>query len=478
VASSDKRVKNIKTGLELIKVVKQSNQNLSSLCSQISNDYILKNSEFLIDEKKLLKENTEQETHMKINDLIHNIKNTVKNTNIYQNNPSKKKIRSLSEAELNGVKNILDDKIKNEEIKINNKIQGYLDKLKNKAETDVKEFRNFADHMDMSDLKFINYSKPKPYKVKDRECPNIIKIKKKLSSFLENKQIKLDKRKSLNNKDILNQENKANISDEIINTNMTKREIKRNDSNKDSLIVLNKLANQNKKLYLKINKKINKFNSLVDINLPCPTSYEQIIQKYRNDSSKLRDNNEQNNNKNNLQENIKEILKECNLADPHLLSKNKLEKIINLFKKEIDILKKETFYLDKEDDKNNKYKIDNQLNVHLNKIKRYNQKKESNNNSSRRLNVSESSLLIKRYKKSINKDNKKKGEPNIFRTSRDNSFLISNNYYLKNNQVKLVKKNNNCSYSNDSNISVISKYVNNHNDESMNYGIDSYFNYL
>ena len=91
VTSSDKRVKNIKTGLELIKAMKQSNKNLSSLCSQISNDYILQNSEFLIDEKKLLKENTEQETHMKINDLIHHIKNTVKNTNIYQSHPSKKK---------------------------------------------------------------------------------------------------------------------------------------------------------------------------------------------------------------------------------------------------------------------------------------------------------------------------------------------------------------------------------------------------
>ena len=119
------------------------------------------------------------------------------------------------------------------------------------------------------------------------------------------------------------------------------------------------------------------------------------------------------------------------------------------------ILKNETIYLDKEDDKNNKYKIDNQLNVHLNKRKRYNQKKESNNNSSRRLNVSESSFLIKRHKKSIN--NKKEGEQNISRTSRDNTFLISNNYYLKNSQIKLVKKNNNCSYSNDSNISVISK---------------------
>ena len=372
VTSSDKRVKDIKTGLELTKLMKQSKKNLSSLCSQISNDYILQNSDFLIDEKRLLKENTEQETHMKINDLIQNIKNTVKNINIYQNQPVKKKIKSLSEEELKGVKNLLEDKIKNEEIMINNKIQGYLDKLKNTAETDRKEFKNFADsnRIDISELKLINYSKPKPFKIKDRECPNIIKIKKQLSSFLENQKIKIDKKKTLMNKNMSYQDYKINRSDERETFNMTNSENRRNDSKRDTLFVLNNLANQGKNLSHKINKKANKVNSLVDINLPHPAAYERIIQKYKNDSSKLNENKGKNIDQNNKRDDIKELLKECNLSDPQLLSKNKLEKIINLFKKEIDVLKNETFNFDKDDNKFDKYKVDNPMNVQIDRIKK------------------------------------------------------------------------------------------------------------
>ena len=54
LSSSDKRVKDIKTGLELSKAVKQSSKNLSNLCSKIDSDIILQNSEFLSGEKKLL----------------------------------------------------------------------------------------------------------------------------------------------------------------------------------------------------------------------------------------------------------------------------------------------------------------------------------------------------------------------------------------------------------------------------------------
>ena len=51
--------------------------------------------------------------------------------------------------------------------------------------------------------------------------------------------------------------------------------------------------------------------------------------------------------------------------------------------------------------------------------------------------------------------------------------MISNNSYYNTNKVKLSKKKNNCSYSNDSNISVISKILNNkNNDESINHLFD------
>ena len=88
LSSSEKRVKDIKTGLKLSKAVKQSHKNLSNLCSKIDNDAILQNSDFLNNEKKLLNENTEQETHMKIINLITNMRNILKK------NKAKKKVEN------------------------------------------------------------------------------------------------------------------------------------------------------------------------------------------------------------------------------------------------------------------------------------------------------------------------------------------------------------------------------------------------
>ena len=48
VISSGKRVKDLKTGLELKKVMKKGINNLSSIYNNINNDLIIKNSDFLI----------------------------------------------------------------------------------------------------------------------------------------------------------------------------------------------------------------------------------------------------------------------------------------------------------------------------------------------------------------------------------------------------------------------------------------------
>ena len=271
VTFSDKRVKDLKTGLELSKAIKQSSKNLSPLCSQITNDSILQNSNFLIEEKKLLNENTEQETHMKINDLIQNLKNTVKNTNLHPNKPVKKPIKSLSETELNNIKLFINNKILKEGNMINNKIKGYLEKLKNTAETDRKNFKSYVDRIDISDnLKFINYTKPKPFKIKDKECTNMIRIKKQIfpyigSSYRKNNSRKIPKKKYLNLRNISN-ELDLNISNEI-NKNNNNSSFNDNGKNenqdKDTLKVLNNLADQGRNLPLKITKTVNKVNSLI-----------------------------------------------------------------------------------------------------------------------------------------------------------------------------------------------------------------------
>ena len=67
VISSDKRVKDLRTGLNLKKVIKKGINYLSPICNHINKDLIIKNGDFLIKEKKLINEKTEQETHNKIN---------------------------------------------------------------------------------------------------------------------------------------------------------------------------------------------------------------------------------------------------------------------------------------------------------------------------------------------------------------------------------------------------------------------------
>lgn len=51
ILSSNKRANDLKTGLEMNKAIKQSNKSILSLCHQMKNDFILKNSDLLLKEK-------------------------------------------------------------------------------------------------------------------------------------------------------------------------------------------------------------------------------------------------------------------------------------------------------------------------------------------------------------------------------------------------------------------------------------------
>ena len=122
LSSSDKRLKDIKTGLELSKAVKQSTKNLSNLCDKLDNDVILRNSDFLTEEKKLLNENTEQETHLKINSLLFNLKSTLKKNNLRQKTQQEEKLKYLSKSYMNNVKGVLTNKLETEKRLVNYKI--------------------------------------------------------------------------------------------------------------------------------------------------------------------------------------------------------------------------------------------------------------------------------------------------------------------------------------------------------------------
>ena len=430
ISSSYKRVKDIKTGLELIKAIKKSSKNIYPICSQISNDRILQNSDFLIEEKKLLNENTEQETHLKINDLINNMRNALKHNNKNNHNHIKKPMKSLSQTEINNVKYILNKNIKKEGEMLNYKIKGYLDKLKNNAETNKKEFNNYAENIKILDnIKFINYTKPKPLKVEDKECASIIRIKKQIFPYINSvnkndiKNLKKKGRRNryINLKNISNQDIQLNISNDMNNFKSPISD--KNIMEKDSLKLINNLANQGRNLSFKLSKTANKVDSLIDINLPRPTIYEQIIQKNKEKNKRSSRNiDDDENNINNI-----------NISDTNLLSRKKLEKIINLFKKEVGKIKNKNYDFSNFDEKNIiRNNVIYPLNLHINKLKKYCEDSSKDLNKIN-FNISTGFLGNKKLKRNNRNglSNNSEKDNNLYHDSKNNdSFSVfSNNRY-------------------------------------------------
>ena len=199
IFSSNKRANDLKSGLEMSKAIKQSTKKLILLRNQMKEDLILKNSDILLKEKRLLGENTEQETHLKICDCIHSIKNAIKSPTSLQLTPSKKLIKSVSDDDLTKAKNIIGLKIVNEENDIQEKINKYLGKMRSSFDNKnfeinkykiKKEFNKYTENMYLeNDLKLINYEKAKPKEIKDKESANLIRIKKFLyPSNFQNKE--------------------------------------------------------------------------------------------------------------------------------------------------------------------------------------------------------------------------------------------------------------------------------------------------
>lgn len=365
IFSSDKRAKDLKTGLKINKAIKQSSKKMSLLCRQMSDDVILKNADILLKEKKLISENTEQETHIKINELINNLKTAVKTPYGIKAKPMKKIIKSLSQDEIKEAKEFIGDKIMKEEKQIQDKINKYLKKLhnsldsedieedykeENKEENKVsnneatndnnnnddednsfkikkirkkKEFNRYAENVYMKDhIKFINYTKPKPFQIKDKESANLKRIKKCLSpptieelANMQNENTADDDNDttSMQNKTFLYNHNNSSIIDKnnsfnrnasmtnirsktraYMDTNKINMQTTKNNkstldelynidvSGKDTLEVLNNLVDQGKYLPERMEKKLEKINSLIEVKLPYPTSYELVLNYFKN----------------------------------------------------------------------------------------------------------------------------------------------------------------------------------------------------
>ena len=369
LSSSDKRVRDIKTGLELSKAVKQSSKNLSNLCSKIDNDIILQNSDFLSSEKKLLNENTEQETHMRINSLILNMKNMVKKINNYHvPKSSTNNSKYLSKSYINNINNILKNKLENEKNIVNYKINSYKSKLKDSL-LDKREFKNFADSIDITNLKLLNYKKPEPIPIVDRESSSMARIKNVLyplmaqsNKTIRQKIINLNPKNNLSNNNLsFNENGKSQISD------------------KNSFGVLKGLSSISQKLTMKIDKTVKKVNSLLDIKLPNPKLYNVLLEKNR-EKQRLRKSFEFEAKKEIYEDaELEEIINNQKELDKHLQNKMKLQKIINTLKSEVDKFINTNIYNSEQNKKSNKI-MQKPLLMSYNIMKRKNKLNESSSN--------------------------------------------------------------------------------------------------
>ena len=307
IYNANQRANFLKTGLELNKAIKQSKKNMSSLCKQMEGDLILKNMDILLNEKKLISENTEQETHMKLNNLINTMKRAIKPPLFTKRDEEKKELKILTENEIDKIKDYISDKIIKEKNNLINNINIYVNELNNsfgngkyekgKNKNQIKkEFHRFVDNLNfVKDIKLINFKKPKPIPIKDKESANLLRIKKLL---YPTKSIRKEVIEPIKTKEkeytIIKRNASMNSIYDIKNLDKIGKTVDINDKDKikdievsgqDTMQILNKLAQQKDYLTQRMDNKLRRVNSLIEIKLPFISNYELIL-KYVNSQNK------------------------------------------------------------------------------------------------------------------------------------------------------------------------------------------------
>ena len=307
IYNANQRANFLKTGLELNKAIKQSKKNMSSLCKQMEGDLILKNMDILLNEKKLISENTEQETHMKLNNLINTMKRAIKPPLFTKRDEEKKELKILTENKIDKIKDYISDKIIKEKNNLVNNINIYVNELNNsfgngkyekgKNKNQIKkEFHRFVDNLNfVKDIKLINFKKPKPIPIKDKESANLLRIKKLL---YPTKSIRKEVIEPIKTKEkeytIIKRNASMNSIYDIKNLDKIGKTVDINEKDKvkdidvsgqDTMQILNKLAQQKDYLTQRMDNKLRRVNSLIEIKLPFISNYELIL-KYVNSQNK------------------------------------------------------------------------------------------------------------------------------------------------------------------------------------------------
>ena len=293
IFSSNQRADFLKTGLDLERALKQSRKNINSLCDEMESDIILRNMNVILNEKKVLNENTEQETHLKINNLINAMKKAIKPVILYKKEEDKKDVKILTENEIEKAKEYVGNKIIKEQNHILNDINNYVNKFnstfmnnsfedaKNKVKI-KRDFNHFIETLNFQkDIKLINYKKPKPIPIRDKETTNLVRIKKLL--YPSNSKIK-EFKDSLHK--IKRNASMNNIYDDVTSPYAGKTadnlsildKIKNIDvSGQDTMQILDQLAKQKNYLSERMEQKLQRVNSLIEIKLPYLNNYELIL---------------------------------------------------------------------------------------------------------------------------------------------------------------------------------------------------------
>jgi hypothetical protein len=255
----------------------------------------------------LISENTEQETHMKLNNLINTMKRAIKPPLFTKRDEEKKELKILTENEIDKIKDYISDKIIKEKNNLVNNINIYVNELNNsfgngkyekgKNKNQIKkEFHRFVDNLNfVKDIKLINFKKPKPIPIKDKESANLLRIKKLL---YPTKSIRKEVIEPIKTKEkeytIIKRNASMNSIYDIKNLDKIGKTVDINDKDKikdievsgqDTMQILNKLAKQKDYLTQRMDNKLRRVNSLIEIKLPFISNYELIL-KYVNSQNK------------------------------------------------------------------------------------------------------------------------------------------------------------------------------------------------
>jgi hypothetical protein len=165
-----------------------------------------------------------------------------------------------------------------------------------------RDFNRFVEGLNFQkDINLINYKKPKPIPIRDRETANLLKLKKLLyPTTYKIKEVKesvrrLKRNSSMN--DIYEEKSFRFLGKTTSNLSALDK-IKNIDvSGQDTMQILNRLAEQKNYLSERMEQKLRRVNSLIEIKLPYLNNYELILRyiKGKNKSKKQSKNKKENN---------------------------------------------------------------------------------------------------------------------------------------------------------------------------------------